>query len=126
MSTQLEENGIHRVTICISLSFSCCPQGEERSRILPETNETWKQFVYKQKNKSCRFSLPIIILYFLFVLYNFQDEKQVTLFSNSQRCHFTSNVTISPSSCYVCIIQSPHLWGLNKYLFCFPLGTFET
>lgn len=62
-------------TLCSSSFFG--PQGEERSRIPPEANETWKQFVYKQKNKVCRLSLPIIILYFLFVLYNVQDEKQV-------------------------------------------------
>lgn len=54
--------------------------------------------MYKQKNKVCRLSLPIIILYFLFVLYNVQDEKQVILLGNSQRCHLRGSVAISLSA----------------------------
>lgn len=77
-------------TLCSSSSF--CPKGEERSKIPPEANETWKQFVYKQKTEACHLSLPIIILYFLFVLYNVQDEKQVILLGNSQRCYFIDTV----------------------------------
>lgn len=80
------------------------PKGEERSRIPPEVNEMWKQFVYKQKPKVCRLSLPIIILHFLFVLYNVQDEKQVILLGNSQRCHFIGSVALSSE----CVGRTPH------------------
>ena len=93
-------------TFCSSSSFY--PQGEERSRIPPEANETWKQFVYKRKTKVCRLSLPIIILHFLFVLYNVQDEKQVILLGNSQRCNFIDSVTISLSLQCTEIILHPH------------------
>lgn len=106
------------VTLCSSSSF--CPQGEERSRIPPEANETWKQFVYKQKTKVCRLSLPIIIYYFLFVLYNVQGEKQVILLGNSQRCHFIGSVAISLSLQRIEIALHA-----RSYLFCFSLSTFE-
>lgn len=79
--------GLHFV-----LKFLFLSQRRGKKQNTSEANETWKQFVYKQKTKACRLSLPIIILYFLFVLYNVQDEKQVILLGNSQRCHFIGSV----------------------------------
>lgn len=105
-------------TLCSSSSF--CPQGEERSRIPPEANETWKQFVYKQKTKVCRLSLPIIIYYFLFVLYNVQGEKQVILLGNSQRCHFIGSVAISLS--LQCIEIALHACEREQEATCFVLA----
>lgn len=73
--------------------------------------------MYKQKPKVCRLSLPIIILHFLFVLYNVQDEKQVILLVNSQRCNFIGSVALSSQ----CVERTPYPHKGETEATCFVL-----
>lgn len=68
------------------------PKERKEAEYLQRLMKHGNNLCTSKKTEACRLSLPIIILYFLFVLYNVQDEKQVILLGNSQRCHFIGTV----------------------------------
>lgn len=64
------------VTCCVRVPLSV-PKERKEAEYLQKLMKCGNNLCTSKKNKVCRLSLPTIILYFLFVLYNVQDEKQV-------------------------------------------------
>lgn len=56
------------------------PKERKEAEYLQKLMKCGNNLCTSKKTKVCRLSLPIIIPYFLFLLYNVQDEKQVIYF----------------------------------------------
>lgn len=97
------------VTLCARVPLFV-PKERKEAEYLQKLMKCGNNLCTSKNPKVCRLSLPIIILYFLFVLYNGQDEKQVILHGNSQRCHFIGRVAISLSFQSIEIILHLHKW----------------